>query len=258
MEENKIKNYSHRRPGLIFGTILVLLGGLFLAFNFGLLADGWKRVVFSWQMLLIVIGIISMLHRHVFNGLACAAVGLFFIMPRLAVVYPETFYWVESDFTRTYWPVLLIVGGVLILLQIMFQPNRHTSHCYTNTSSYKKQHSKHRYSNNSGFERNSIFGSVEEIILDPVFTGGEFNAIFGSITLDLRRTSIPEGETVIELNNVFGGMTVYAPENWHIEFHVDSIFGGFQDNRMRDEEIDHSRKLIVTGACVFGGVEVKS
>ena len=258
MEENKMKFHSHQRPGFIFGAILMLIGGLFLAFNFGLLESGWKHVVFSWQMLLIVIGVVSMLHRHVFTGLTLVTIGGFFIMPRLATACPETFHWVQSDFVRTYWPILLILAGVLILFHVMYCPSRHTSHCYTNASSYKKQHSRKSYSCNSGFERNSVFGNVEEIILDPVFAGGEFNAVFGGITLDLRKTTIPEGETVMELNGVFGGITVYAPDYWHIQFHMDSAFGGFQDNRARSEEIDHSRKLIILGACVFGGVEIRS
>jgi len=179
-------------------------------------------------------------------------------VPRLAVACPETFYWADSDFTRTYWPMLLIVAGLIILLHIVFRPNRNTCNNYTNTSSYKKHHAKSKFFHNSGYERNSVFGNVEEIILDPVFGGGEFNAIFGGITLDLRKTSIVEGETAIDLNCVFGGITVYVPENWYVVSHTDSIFGGFEDSRNTDKEIDYSRKLVVLGACVFGGVEIKN
>lgn len=258
MEENKIKHYSHRKSGLTFGIILVLLGMLFLAFNFGVLDGGWKRVVFSWQMLLIVTGLISMFHRHIFNGLVFISVGGFFVMPRLAATCPDTFYWVEQDFTRTYWPVLLIVAGILILLHIVFRPKWHTTNYYTNYSEHKHEKEYHKgiHINHSGFERNSVFGNVEEIILEPEFNGGEFNAIFGGITLDLRKTAITEGETKIELNAVFGGITIHIPSDWHVELHLDSVFGTFQDNRILSENIDHSRKLIIIGNCVFGGGEI--
>ncbi|NDV45621.1 hypothetical protein D0T49_00945 [Paludibacter sp. 221] len=260
MEDNKIKTYRKRTPGFTFGIILVLLGMVFLAFNFGLFQNEWKRVLFSWQMLLIVVGVITFLHRNFFNGLVLIAVGGFFILPRLAQAAPEAFYWVSYDFTRTYWPVLLIIAGILMLLHIIIRPHHHHKADYYSCSdtSYTGKKNPHRTNYNRGFDRSTVFGNVEEIILDPVFTDGEINAVFGGVTMDLRKTSLAEGETRLELNAVFGGITLFVPEDWHVELHLTSVFGGFNDNRILSDNIDHSRKLIVVGGCVFGGGEIRN
>ena len=95
-------------------------------------------------------------------------------------------------------------------------------------------------------------------MLDPVFKGGELNAVFGGLTLDLRRTNLAEGETHLEVNAVFGGITIFVPSEWLIETHLDTVFGGFQDNRMPKEPLDPTRKLIIVGSCVFGGGEIRN
>lgn len=261
MKENKVKHHSHRKSGFTFGVILILIGALFLAFNFGFLEGGFKRVVFSWQMLLILIGLLSMFHKHIFSGLACIAIGGFFIVPRLAVACPDTFYWVEVDFVRTYWPILLIVGGLLILLHIIIRPKRyHGAHHHISEDSYYREYKKTKDGHHSGMDKNSVFSNVEEIVLDPEFTGGEINAVFGNIVLDLRKTNLPEGKTVLEVNAVFGGITVYVPETWDVELHLDNVFGGFNDirNRILTDEVDKTRKLIIMGSCVFGGGEIRN
>lgn len=259
--ENKVKYHSKKKPGVAFGFILILLGALFLAFNFGVLETAWRKVLFSWQMFLVIVGLITIFHRHIFNGLLFISIGFFFVLPRLAIVAPETFSWVGADFLQTYWPVLLIVAGVLVWLHVMFKPKCCAVNHYTNVSGnhyYDKKTAQGVYTEGAGFERNSVFGNIEEIILDPEFKGGEINAVFGGITLDLRKTSLPEGNAKMELNAVFGGITIFVPEDWHVELHLTSVFGGFQDSRILREGIDHSRKLIIVGSCVFGGGEIKN
>jgi predicted membrane protein len=115
-----------------------------------------------------------------------------------------------------------------------------------------------KWENPNGFSKNSVFGSGDHIVLDPEFKGGELNAVFGGLTLDLRRTNLPVGETRLDINAVFGGITVFVPADWLVETHLDSVFGGFQDNRMPKEPIDTTKKLIITGSCVFGGGELRN
>lgn len=262
MENNKVKHHSRHRSGFVFGVLLVLAGIVFLGFNFGWLNSDFRRVIFSWQMLLVVLGIISMCHRHIFSGLVLLVTGTFFIMPRLAQAMPDAFYWVDVDnFTSTYWPVLLIIGGIFIVLQWIFPPKWKKVNHYTNAAhkDYEYYHLNRLNSLNPAFERNSIFSNIEEIILEPEFKGGEVNAIFGGVTLDLRKTALPEGETVLEMNAIFGGVNIFVPKEWNVELHLSSIFGGFDDKRSKDEDaVDRSRKLIVVGSCIFGGGEISN
>ncbi|MFM2290812.1 MAG: hypothetical protein RIS29_625 [Bacteroidota bacterium] len=257
------------KKGIGFGLFLVLLGVVLLGLNFGLIPHELRHVLISWPMLLIVIGIGNFLKgHHVVSGTVLIMVGGFFIIPRFIQAYPAYFPGFNGDFTHIYWPLLLIAGGILIVVGKIFGDKwgwhncEHAHHHHRRHDRWKDRQtqyeSKNWSANPNGFSKNSVFRSGEHIVLDPEFKGGEMNAVFGGITLDLRRTSLPEGETVLEVNAVFGGITIYVPQNWFIETHLDAVFGGFQDNRMPIEPLDTTRKLIISGSCVFGGGELRN
>lgn len=259
--ENEVKN-SFRTgytKGLGFGLILMLIGVVFLGFNFGLIPEQLRHVIISWPMLLVVIGLGNFLKRHVFSGTILVLIGGFFLIPRFIEAFPALFPGFDGDFTRIYWPLLLIAAGILIVFGRIWGPKWGFNEC---NHKYKHEHRHRRedYSqwNTSGFSKNSVFGSGEHIVLDPEFKGGELNAVFGGITLDLRRTNLPEGDTRLDVNAVFGGITIFVPSDWYVETHMDAVFGGFQDNRLPKEPLDKTRKLIITGSCVFGGGELRN
>lgn len=269
--ENEIKN-SFRTgytKGLGFGLFLILLGSVFLGLRTGLIPEKLESVIISWPMLLVFIGIVNFFKRHWISGIILIVVGKFFLIPKIIEVYPGFFPGLNANFVHIYWPLLFIFAGILIILQRFIFPQwgfgaldskwqqkqyRHAQRHY--------RHNSHNYSNWSanpeGFSKNSVFGSGDHIVLDPEFKGGDMNAVFGGITLDLRRTSLPEGDTCLEINAVFGGITIYVPTDWYVETHLDAVFGGFQDNRMPVEPKDKTRKLIITGSCVFGGGELRN
>ncbi len=260
--ENEIKKSNSPAivKGLGFGLILVLIGALMLAFNFGALPHALKRVVFSWQMLLIVIGIFNLIKRQLTSGVILILVGTFFIIPRIVQQFPNAFPGLDGNFAAIYWPLLLIVAGVLLIVSRFYAPFKWNSECHHGGShhNYKyKGRTDYTYQG-GGFEKNSIFGSGQHIVLDPEFKGGEVNAIFGGVTLDLRKTNLPEGISFLEINAVFGGVTLYVPSTWLVEMNMDSVFGGFEDKRMFSDEIDTTKKLVVKGSCIFGGGELRN
>lgn len=267
--ENEVKN-SFRTgytKGLGFGVILMLIGVVFLGFNFGFIPGELRHVIISWPMLLIVIGISNYFKRHIFSGTILVLIGSFFLIPRFIEAFPAYFPGINGNFTHVYWPLLLIAAGILIITGKMFGSkwgfdewnHEHRHHRQRHFRNHQNRFEQKTWSTNSdGFSKNSVFGSGDHIVLDPEFKGGDLNAVFGGITLDLRRTNLPEGETVLEVNAVFGGITIYVPADWHVETHLDAVFGGFQDNRMPKEPIDKTRKLIISGSCVFGGGELRN
>jgi len=251
MEKEKSSNKRGRKSVPIFGILLILVGLLFIGINFGILPHNVSHIIFSWPMLIILLGIYQFFRYKYFSAIFCLFVGEFFMLPRHAKIFPESFNWVPENFISVYWPVLLIGIGILLLFRWFFKPQNDSDYIYHSNFNKKKT---------SEFERNSIFGEGEHIILDPVFTGGELNAVFGGIKLDLRRTSLPEGESHLEANAIFGWVTIVVPEDWFIETRMDSVFGSFKDLRTPppDEAIDKSRKLIIHGACAFGGGELEN
>jgi len=266
MENEVNKSFrSGYNKGIGFGLILMVIGVIFLSANFGFISDKLRSILISWQMLLIFWGVISLYRHKLIPAVWLIFIGGFFLIPKFVEG-------MDGNFIHVYWPLLLIAAGIMILMQRFVGQKwgndwwkmdyQHTHRHNHNHNHYRQN--RHDYSkwsgnaNSEGFSKNSIFGSGDHIVLDPEFKGGELNAVFGGITLDLRRTSLPVGETILDINAVFGGITIFVPSDWFVDTHLDAVFGGFQDNRMPKEPLDTTRKLIITGSCVFGGGELRN
>lgn len=246
-QRRKTQNSSVRQ-GLVFGLLLILAGLLFLSFNFGWIDPALKWVIFSWPMILIVFSILSFSKRDFSIAIIFLILGAFFILPRLAMAYPEIFSVFNHGFARTYWPVLLIIVGILIIFRI--GSGKRGIGC-----DFKKKNVDTTISNGGRVDKIVTFGGSESIFLDPVFNGGNISTTFGGVVLDLRKTSLPEGETILDINALFGGVELNVPDGWFIDNRLQTIMGGVEDKR-RVFDVDLSRKLILQGTLIFGGCEV--
>ena len=66
--ENEMKNYDYHNSAkkMVLGLLIILTGIVFLGINFGWIDPNIKRVLFFWPMILIVIGLFQIAHRHYF------------------------------------------------------------------------------------------------------------------------------------------------------------------------------------------------
>lgn len=239
-----------KRQGATIGVLLILFGLIFLSFNFGWINSALKWVIISWPMVFIVLSIISLAKRDYTQGLIMMVIGAFFLLPRLARAFPEIITGINPNFAHTFWPVLLIIIGLIIVFQIG-----------SGRGSFAFGHKKNVTSttvNSEGMvQKNVLFGGSESIFLDPVFNGGNISATFGGVVLDLRKTTLPEGDTYLDISALFGGVELFVPEGWVIDNKLQALFGGTEDKR-RFNDTDHSKKLILQGSLIFGGCEIKS
>jgi predicted membrane protein len=105
----------------------------------------------------------------------------------------------------------------------------------------------------------NIFGGGERRFMSQNFRGGKISCIFGGGEIDLTRASLAEGTSELEVACVFGGVSLIVPPDWNIIIDVTPVLGGFSDSRkFSGSVIDMSKTLVVKGAVVFGGGEIKS
>lgn len=256
-------HFRHGQDGgdgaVMLALFAIVAGALLLCFNNGVLPMVWRGVFFSWQMLLITIGAIELARGRFIGGCIMVAIGGYFIIRRLVPIYPD----ISGGSWTSYWPVLLILLGVLILGGVIFRPRGRRSRCHHGHADERRcgiNGTCGEYSHMSGIiDISVVFGSNEQVYLDPVFQGGKISTVFGGVTLDLRRTELPEGETLLKVKSLFGGLELYAPEGWDIEMCNESVFGGFADKRLPAvrKTYDDGRKLIIRASSVFGGGEIK-
>lgn len=90
------------------GSLHLYIGGnsFFLGRNVGFISFSVFKQWVSWQMLLIVLGIGSLIKRNTTSGLVLIAIGVYFMVP----FNFGWWYWLH-----TYWPVVFIILGIHLI-----------------------------------------------------------------------------------------------------------------------------------------------
>jgi predicted membrane protein len=107
-------------------------------------------------------------------------------------------------------------------------------------------------------EEVAVFGGKNKVVSSQNFEGGEIVAVFGGNEVDLRPANVVEGGAELEVVCVFGGTEIKIPEDWDVEVDATSIFGAVKDERRVVGDLDSAKKIVLTGAVVFGGVVIKN
>jgi predicted membrane protein len=225
-----------QRKSMVIGLLVLGLGAFWLMRNFNIISEVTWDYIFSWQMLLIAIGLINVAgDGHKGFGWILMAVGGFFLLS-------DIFDWPVS-FRNIFWPALLIVIGLFLIFGSQWRFKRSFQHSRTEGDEV--------------IEDVSVFGGGERTIHAENFKGGEIISVFGGSKIDLTPSTLnPEGAT-IEIVAIFGGSTLLVPSDWNVKLEVFNIFGGFSDKRMKSQ-VDSNKVLIVKGVAIFGGGELKS
>jgi len=226
----------------LFGIIIIAAGFILLLSNTGFLPYEIRHIFFSWQMLLIVIGLVSFFSSESRTpGTILILIGGIFILPRI--------FDLQFNVWHIFWPVLLIAIGLLMLFK-------------RSPRSFLEWRFQHKNTSNldDGFiHEENIFSGGKQRVMQQVFRGGHINCVFGGSEVDLTQATLAEGVSELEVNTIFGGVTLIVPCDWRIQLKMTSIMGGFSDKRSYlKENPDTSRILIIKGSTIFGGGEIKS
>jgi len=222
----------------IIGFILVLVGLFLVLRNTGFFPDFIDHVVFSWPMLLVAVGLIMTLgSTEKTAGVIVMAVGGFFLIP---MIFRETFHAYNM-----FWPSIFIIIGVIFIVS-----RRRGIGAVTTKG----------IAGDDWVDYVNIFSGGERQIVSQSFKGGKITAIFGGIELDLTKANLALGRSELEIACIFGGATIIVPDDWFVTIEVTPILGGFNDSRKLNpgRTIDPAKQLIIRGAVIFGGGEVKS
>ena len=234
----------HGTGKLVVAVAFIIAGLTMLAHNLELISDSVYHIIISWQMVLIVIGILNLVKRQFIAGMIMLAVGIFMIIPKIC--------YLGEGWTRSYWPILLIVMGIYILCWQIFYRNS----IWQTKYGHRRGEVKEKV--DDGFVSIGVsFGSTKTIVVDPVFKGAEIDVSFGSAILDLKRTILEAPETYVDIDCSFGSVELRVPSGWYVVVKSDNSFGGCEDKRWISQGVDYEHKLIVRGDISFAGIEIK-
>jgi predicted membrane protein len=272
--ERRWERRQHRwnRPGhhLFSGFIFVLIGLVFLLGNMGFL--NVNAVLRFWPVILIAVGLFKLAESRddyrSGSGVFWIVVGLLFLMNNFNIL--------RIAF-RDIWPVLLIgLGSLMLWRSVMARRERGTwtgpgpgsgpgpepgfrsfSSAQSEGRSEGRSEGGPIPSSNSLLSATAILGGVKRVNNSQDFRGGDATAIMGGCEIDLRPASItPNHEPVLEVFAMWGGIEIRVPPDWTVISKVDPILGGFEDKTMPPK--DESKRFVVRGSVVMGGIEVKN
>lgn len=230
------KHNNNKR--VIIGLVLITLAGLLFADSFQFIDFNWHR--YFWQLILIVIGLISLARSESrTTGFILIAIGAFFMADRAF----------EFDFQirRLFWPTVIAAIGLLLI----FRRKGQTSHIFSGRESINTE---------DAIDDVAIFGGSEQKIKSKNFKGGRITNIFGGSTFDLLDAQLAPGRNYIDVFCMFGGSKFLIPADWKVRVEVTAIFGGWADKRksITTSEQTHDREIVLKGLVLFGGGEVKN
>jgi predicted membrane protein len=254
------QNIAQKRKMGNWGGLILIVIGLFL-FLQNLHLATVPHWVFSWEMLLIILGFIVAI-KHKFRG------GPWFVMMLIGGIFlaEEILPW-TFNFPRYGWPLVLVIIGVYMLTK---RPGRRRDWSKWSEGKWSQGKLEGKWSAGSyqgtvtGHSEDdymsviSIFGGTERIVLTKNFQGGDVTSIFGGSEVNLTQADF-SGIAVIEATAVFGGIELIVPSNWEVRLEINTILGGVEDKRPVELMTPNPDKiLVIKGTCIFGGVDIKS
>lgn len=273
IRNNKSNNNSSRISG---GLIIIGVGLVFLFKNLGYYMPDW---IFSWHVLLIIIGLLIGYKRN-FTGpgwILMILVGVLFTARAI----------IGFDMSRYYFPMIFIIVGLVLI----FRPkgSDHDRRCKARWKSRMKRkyaamgdlnipgesedwnngeagnwnrcRNRNKY---AGIDKNDIvdsvnfFGGSHQKVYSQNFKGGDVIAVFGGADINLTQADF-EGVIKLDVVAIFGGVKIIIPPGWEVKSEVTAIFGGIDDKRTLGVAATEPRKvLIIEGVAMFGGVDIRN
>lgn len=222
----------------IFGLILLLIGLVMILRHAGVIGYDLYDFLISFKMLLVVLGVFVFFTGNKGIGIVLMSVGGL-------LIFPEIFY----DYRKYFWPGVLVILGGSFILGSRYRGNKHHFSGKSETMT-----------GSDYFDEFVIFGGREVSIASANLKGGKSTVIFGGAEIDLRQSQLATSGVKIEVSTIFGGNTIKVPNDWTVINKVTTIFGGYSDSRLKDPTYapNPNRTIVITGACIFGGTEIRN
>jgi predicted membrane protein len=221
-------------PQLFVGLIVIVVGVVMTLDNLEII-DAAKYLRF-WPAALIVLGLLKIWHSR--DGVGGAFAGFVFVLGGAWLLLEQTAF-VRVSFWEM-WPALLVAFGVFLVWQGMSGPRQRSP----------------GGDSNALVSAMAVLGGVSRGNNSAAFRGGELTAVMGGCELDLRHAAI-DGEAVLEVFALWGGIEIRVPEDWTVVSRVTAVLGGV-DDKTRAPQAAARHRLVLRGFVVMAGVEIKN
>jgi hypothetical protein len=232
-----MKNTSPQQRVLL-GAFILIIGVISLIDNLNIFNT--RNLLQFWPTIFIVLGGLKIAQAnnssgHLIGGSLVFA-GILMTLNHLGLI---------SFSMRDFWPVFLIVGGLIVIFKDRMVPATDSPIDDGTIST----------GNDSKIDVVAVMSGNQGKNSSPDFRGGEITAIMGGVDLDLRGASI-QTEAVLNVFAVWGGIVLKVPNDWTVINNGIAIMAGIDDKTV--PAMNSAKRLIITGYAIMGGVEIKN
>lgn len=223
----------------LFGLLLVGIGVLFLLDTTDTIdtENVWGLI---WPAILVFLGA-SFLIRERGRSL----VGLVLLLLGVGF-FAQNAEWIKEGWIGRYWPVVVIVAGLAILVEATGVLRPRPTRMEGETA----------ISGDEWLRSTAFMSGRKERVTSSAWKGGDVTAVMGGVELDLRETKPVSGGAVLDVTAVMGGVDVTVPRGWRVRITGTPLLGGF-DDKTDPSAGDEAPVLEVRGVALMGGVDIK-
>jgi hypothetical protein len=265
---------------LYFGVIVIGLGVLFTLDNLGFVHA--REILRWWPVLLMIFGL---LHLMGLGRRPSVTVGLIFLLGGGWMLLHEA-HLVSMDVWQL-WPVLLIVWGISMIRgrstvwRVGYIPRgeggvagvvgeRVGERVRERIRERWQEHTRDRTGEGdrpggpddkgdpaATFTVDAFLSSVVRKVSAQALTHGAVVTFLGGADVDLRSARMATDRATLEVSMVMGGLNLFVPEDWAVDYQGAQILGSVEDHSKRPVGEPRGR-LVITGVVILSSVIIKN
>ncbi|WP_457419560.1 LiaI-LiaF-like domain-containing protein [Roseateles sp. P5_E7] len=231
---------QHAGHRILFGLAVIGVGVLALLdnlhfFDIALLRTFWPLGLVLWGL-----GRLAWPRQSggAMVGLVVIGVGLVLTAQNLGYMH---FHW------RDWWPVIIIVVGLSILMRGFF-PRQDIA----GAAGFEAATLTH----GDLIDLDTSFSGINQRIDSQSFKGGRISSTFGGIELDLTQAVMAGDEARLDISARFSGIDLRVPRDWLVVVEINPLFGGVEDKTV--PPMTPGPRLVLRGELMFAGIDIKN
>lgn len=274
----KNKLQPHSSTQIVLGVIVIGLGLLFLLDNLGFINVRYN--IRFWPTILIVVGLLKLSQSRTTRGHVLG--GVILLLGLVSSLKHMGLFYVSWDML---WPLFIIAAGAAVVAKSLGSNRHRRDTGQQRAEPYQPPPQQAPFvapsdpfgtprngavsldkppappgsgaaaDDDSIIEVSAILGGYVRRVSSQRFRGGDINAVLAGCEIDLRQASI-EGEAVLNVFALCGGITIKVPPDWSVILQGTPILGGFEEKTIVPP--NQNKRLYVSGYAIMGGLEIRN
>jgi hypothetical protein len=246
-------------PQLVLGVIVAAIGTLFTLDNLGVLEA--RNIFRYWPLALMIFGAAQVMSARTsargFAGVLWILAGGVLLGRQLGLFRIGI---------QDLWPLALVALGGFIVWQAFHRqlPPQTRSDVWSAGIDVERPAEppapptpRRTASSGSTISGLAVMGEFKRKINLGDFRGGHLTAFMGGCNIDLRGATPVNGEAIIDVFALMGGIEIKVPNTWDVVNDVFPFMGGIEDKTTRPTS-GSAPRLILRGFVMMGGVTIQN